>query len=266
MSDVEDVLRSALRAARSDARWDVTPRRVALAGVLRDVQRRRRRVQAAAVTTTLVALVSGGLVLDALTGSRSETLRPAAPPVTSPLPTPVPSVTPAWRPTSPRDWLLTHEQYLAFSSTHQVERPTSPPGQVASPAPLTPVTATLAARAQVALPPGTAVDRDDAPGGEAGVAALHVTLPDGSPLEVQQRQLTEPEDVSEGLPVTEAPGSDVLYSSTTSSAGFGFPGQPDGVHAVYLVDRRGRLTTWYAPVTVPLTTLTDWALTAGVPD
>lgn len=267
MSDVEDFLSAALRNARSDPAWDVTPRRVDLNGVRRAAHARRRRVRYVAVTSGLALLLGGGLAGLSLDGGHSETLRPAAPPATAPapapVPTPVPSVTPAWRPTSARDWILTHEQYLTFTSTHQVERPTAPPPQLASPAPLTPATAALEAQARAGLPAGSTLDRDDAPAGEPGVAALHVTLPDRTPLEVQQRQLTEPQDQSNGPAVMPVPGSTDLYSTTTNSVGYSFPGQRrDGVHAVHVFDSHGRITAWYAPTTVPLTTLTSWALAA----
>lgn len=263
MSDVEDLLGSALRGARSDPRWDVTPSRVDLAGVRRAAEVRHRRVRATAVTTAgLVLVLGGGWSVGALAGQHSESLRPAAP-VPTTLPAPVPSITPAWRPSSARDWVMTHERYLAFVATHQVDHPSSPPTEVPSPAPLTPASAALDARARGVLPAGSTLDRDDAPGGEPGVAAVHVTLPDGTPLEVQQRQLAEPQDETWGDPVLQVPGSDDLYGSTTSSVGFSFPGEPDGVNAVHVVDRRGRMTTWYSPRSVPLQTLTDWVLAAS---
>jgi hypothetical protein len=226
--------------------------------VVRRKRRHRQRLTVAATTVSAVALVGGAV------GATSVLSSPAAR-VSSyasggvPEGSPAPGITPAFVAVSGHDWLMTHDQWVAYSAGHT--HPSPAPGQstVHSPAPLAEQSAVLLDEVQQAgLPEGTRFHRDDSSGGQPGVAAIEITLPDGQHLVVTEQQMQEPfdyegsaENTNEGATVFDVPG--------TASAGVAFPSQP----SVLVVSRGGITTSWYAGSPGPTRAqLQTWATAA----
>lgn len=270
-SDLEDRLREALTAARHDERWaaagSTTVEGVRSAG---GAQRRRGRLSTTAGALALLAV--GGTMVGQLGSERtngpSDSLSPANTPsarASSAAPaSPVPSITPAWTPQSGQDWILTDKQFAEFERAHVL--PSSAPGQgtVPSPAPLRAESARLAE--QAALPAGSDVQREDDAAGEPGTTALHVTLADGVPVEVERRRLQSPVSAGTHDPRL-ATATEVTVPGTTSTAlvwdqvGYGWRGAyPEGARMVMTISADGTTTSWYAPLTIPLVMIKDWAV------
>lgn len=267
MSTTEDLVADALREARTDPRFAVSPASDAAWRVRRAATAARRRVTAlavAAVTVTGGAGTAAALHLPAQGGGES-VLRVGG--VSGGAP--VPGISPPWRPRSGLDWLLADAAYRRFVADHTTPSPA--PHTVTSPARLTAVSARLLADVRGALPSETELLRQDAPDGEAGAAAVHATMPDGTPVEVQQRPLGAPIDyetwwrgATEGpwRGATQGPRLLATGSAYVAAAqvGYGWAGRaPDGARAVLMVTPSGEVTTWYAPLSVPLREVIFWA-------
>jgi hypothetical protein len=254
------------------------------AGTLDAVRRKRRTRQRLAIAGTSVAavtLVGGAVSAATLLSSSSSTLSPYA---TGGVPvgSAAPSISPSWIPSSGNDWLLTDSEYRSFSTSHtRAPYPSPGPGQgrVPSPAPLTSRSELLLQDVQGGnLPSGTSYRREDSPGGDPDETDVHVTLPDGTPVEVFRRNLDGPfafhqnagDGVNPGATEEQVPGTSsgaALYPNFGYSFGAKWSldgnGAPIGAHGVVVVSRGGVATTWAAPSTVPLTTLKEWAYAAA---
>lgn len=263
---IEDLLRDALHAPD----WDVPVR----PGAMDDLRRRRRahRRRTAGATAVgglaLVGATVAGVTLLPTHDVQLATYAAGGVPAGSP----VPSITPAWVPEHGRDWLLSNADADAFWAAHT--RPSPAPGGsvVESPAPLGPQSATLLADVQAAgLPEGTQLRREDAVGGQPNAPAVHVTLPDGTPVEVNRTWAQGPMPYvwEDGYDHSDAHVEDVPGTTTAGVAyatfgyGFGRAYQHDTSHGVITVSRGGEWTTWAAPSVVPLQTLKQWAFAAA---
>lgn len=243
-----------------------------------DVVRRKRRARQRLVITgasvAALALAGGSVALVSLRSSSSSTLSPY---LEGGLPagSPAPGITPAFVPGSGRDWLLTGPEYDAYRASHT--HPSPAPGQsvVHSPAPLSSQSAQLLEDVTAAtLPSSASLRREDSVGGQPNVAAVHVRLADGTPIEIQRAQAQEPFAYAmtgiDGSSTMTAPGAHVVDVPGTSSAAgvipdasYGFAGRTDRTEEVVVVTRGGVVTTWWAPVTVPLADLQQWAIAAA---
>ncbi len=256
-----------------------------LSAVRRSRARRQRVRAVGAVGATGSLVLASVLVVQSVRPTTpSSSLRPAAggPPASSPA-TPassVPGISPAWMPNSGNDWLMTTAEYDAFEASHtRAPVPSPGPGQgrVPSPAPLASPSAQLADEGGHAdLPTGTDVRREDSPGGDPDATALHLTLADGTPVEVERRQLPGPlpfhayagDGVNEGATERPVPGTSA-GAAVYPQYGYGFPppyagtDPAVGAHGVAVVTEDGVMTTWAAPASVPLADLQRWAFTAA---
>jgi hypothetical protein len=264
---VERLLTDALRSARTDQRWAVPARPDMTHRVRRAVRRRRRGQVALAVAAAAIVLPGAVLGLAALPGderSQDEVFAgaPLAPGE------PVPGIAPEFAPSSGSDWLLTEEGLERFAASHSV--PSSRPNPVQSPGPLTDYSARLLADVEAGLPAGATTERQDALNGDPATAGIHVLLPDGTPVEVEREPLQAP--VAYPLyfggaqrpvpPPAVVAGSDSAVLSV-QEVGYGWgPGIPAGARSVTVVRRDGEATRWYAPLSVPLDMVTQWALAA----
>lgn len=274
---VERLLASALRSARTDDRWAVATA-PGLAHRVRRATSRQRRYRAAVAATAGVAALGGATAgLAQLGGGGQEpvdsvfaTSAPTTttPPVAGPPPSPVAGISPEFTPAHGRDWLLSDEQFARFAESHTTPSPR--PNPVQSPAPLTDYSARLLVDVEAALPAGSSAERQDALNGDPATAGIHAALPDGTRVEVDREPLQTPVPVDSwyagsgaGTPqVDDVPGSDsALVSLPEVGYGWG-PGIPDGARLVAVVRRDGEVTRWYAPLSVPLETVQQWALAA----
>jgi hypothetical protein len=244
------------------------------AGTLDVVRRKRRTRQRLAVAGTAVCalgLVGGVVASTSLRSSPASSLSPYADGGGVPEGSAVPSVSPAYVPTSGRSWILTPAEWATYRATHT--QPSPPAGQsvVPSPAPLGQQSADLLADVQKAdLPAGVKDRREDSVGGQPGAAAVHLTLADGTPVEVFRSQLVEPQSTEQNGPGSDPDATIVAVPGTTSAAGlfpsygYGFPERhTDTAHMVMVVTRGGQLTQWVAPSSVSLDTLQAWAFAAA---
>jgi len=263
---IEDLLRDTLTSAD----WELPVR----PGAMEDLRRRRaaqrRRTAGAAALggLALVGAVAGGVALlpshDVQLGTYAAGGVPAG--------SPAPGISPSWVPQTGRDWLLSQQDADAFWSAHT--RPSPRPGQsvVESPAPLGPQSEALLADVQAAgLPADAQLRREDAVGGQPDAPAVHVTLPDGTPVEVERSwaQVPMPYVWEDGLDHSDARVEDVPGTSTAGVAyarfgyGFGAAYVHETSHGVITISRGGVLTMWAAPSVVPLETLKAWAFAAA---
>jgi hypothetical protein len=263
---IEDLLRDTLTSAD----WDVPVR----PGALEDLRRRRtahRRRTAGATALgglAVVGAVAAGVSLLPSHQVQLATYAGGGVPAGSP----APGISPTWVPQTGRDWLLPPQDADAFWSAHT--RPSPRPGQsvVESPAPLGPQSAELLSDVQAAgLPTDARLRREDAVGGQPDAAAVHVTLPDGTPVEVERSWAQGPMPYvwQDGLDHSDARVEDVPGTSTAGVAyaqfgyGFGLAYLHDRSHGVITVSRGGVLTMWAAPSVVPLDALKAWAFAAA---
>jgi hypothetical protein len=248
---------------------------------IRRMRRRRQRLAVAGTSVAALALVGGAVGAATTLSSSSTTLSPYSAGGV-PQGSAAPSISPSWMPTSGDDWLLTDSEYRSFYTSHtQAPYPSPGPGQgrVPSPAPLTSRSELLLQDVQAGqLPAGTDYRREDSPGGDPDETAVHVKLPDGTPIEVFRRSLDGPfafhQNAGDGV---NADATEEQVPGTSSGAalypdfGYGFGpnwssdvhGVQVGAHGVVVVSRGGVATTWAAPSTVPLTTLRAWAYAAA---
>lgn len=261
---IEDLLRDTLHSPD----WDVPVR----PGAMDELRRRRRahRLRTAGAGAlgglALVGATVAGVSLLPSDGVQLATYAAGGVPAGSP----APGITPSWVPEHGRDWLLSREDADAFWAAHT--RPSPRPGQsvVESPAPLGPQSAALLADVEAAgLPAGAQLRREDAVGGQPDAPAVHVTLPDGTPVEVYrlQAQGPMPYNAPESGQDAEARVEDVPGTTSAGVAyatfGYGFGPGSSGARGVITVSRGGEWTTWAAPSVVPLETLKAWAFAAA---
>lgn len=263
----ERLLTDALRDARTDERWAVQAR-PGMAHRVRRASLRRRRGQAVLAAAAAAVVLTGAVAgLTQLPGGDRPTDAVIAGPAPAPG-EPGPVITPEFTPTSGRDWLLTEQEFERFTATHAAPSPR--PNPVQSPAPLTDYSARLLADVEAALPAGATTERQDALNGDPATAGIHIRLADGTPVEVDRQPLQGP--VAYPLyfggaqrPVPEpaaVPGSDSAVLAV-ENVGYGWgPTIADGARSVTVVRRDGEATRWYAPLSVPLETLTRWSLAA----
>lgn len=263
----DDLLRDTL----SDDRWDLTARPELIDEVRRARSRRSRR--RAASTAALAALVASGLVLGlhALPESDDQLATYAAGGV--PAGSPAPGISPAWAPQRGRDWLLSTSEADAFWATHT--RPSPRPGQsvVESPAPLGPQSESLLQDVQAAdLPTGAALRREDAMGGQPDAPGVHITLLDGTPVEVYRLWADGPMTFGaaesglrrQDLVVEDVPGTlSAVVAFPDLAYGFGPAARGDRSIGVTTLSRGGEWTTWAAPSRVGLARLKAWAVAAA---
>ena len=263
---IEDLLRDTL----TDERWALPADPGLLPRVARLGARRRRRttVGAALGGLALVGGITAGVALVPRQHDQLATFAAGGVPAGSP----VPGITPDWVPTHGHDWLMSPAQNQEFYASHT--RPSPGPGQsvVASPAPLGPQSEALLADVQAAaLPRGATMRREDAVGGQPNAPAVHVTLPDGTPVEVYRvwAQGPMPYVWADGYDHSDAKVEDI---PGTLSAGVGFQQfgygfgpryRSETSHGVITISRGGEWTTWAAPAVVPVETLKAWAFAAA---
>jgi hypothetical protein len=262
---IEDLLRDTLTSPE----WDLPVRPGAMADLRRRRRTHRRRTAGAAALGGL-ALVGAGVAGVSLLPSHQVQLGTYAAGGV-PEGSPAPGISPAWVPQTGRDWLLSQADADAFWSAHT--RPSPHPGQsvVESPAPLGPQSEALLGDVQAAgLPAGAQLRREDAVGGQPDAPAVHVTLPDGTPVEVDRTWAQGPMPYvwQDGYDHSDARVEDVPGTSSAGVAykefGYGFgPAYGDTSRGVITVSRGGEWTTWAAPSTVPLATLRAWAFAAA---
>lgn len=263
---IEDLLRDTLTSGD----WDLPVRPGALEDLRyrRAAHRRRTAAGAALGGLALVGAVVAGVSL--LPDHQVQLATYAAGGV--PAGSPAPGISPTWVPQTGRDWLLSQQDADAFWSAHT--RPSPRPGQsvVESPAPLGPQSEALLSDVQAAgLPSGAQLRREDAVGGQPDAPAVHVTLPDGTPVEVERSWAQGPMPYvwQDGYDHSDARVVDVPGTSTAGVVyaqfgyGFGSGYLHDTSHGVITVDRGGVLTMWAAPSGVPLETLKQWAFAAA---
>jgi hypothetical protein len=264
---IEDLLRDTL----NDDRWTLAADPAAM-DRLRHAHAKHRRRTAGAAAVGSLALVGAAVAGVSLLPSHEVQLATFAAGGV-PAGSPAPGISPAWVPSTGDDWLLTTPQDDAFWTAHA--RPSSAPGQsvVASPAPLGPQSATLLADVQAAgLPVGTDLRREDAAGGQPNAPDVHITLPDGTPVEVERywAQGPFPIDNHDGYDHSGVRVEDVPGTSTAGVAyqqfGFGFGPSYTHVtsHGVITVSRGGEVTMWAAPEPIQLETLKAWAFAAAL--
>ncbi len=271
---VVSLLTSALREARTDARWAVPARPGMAHRVRRASQRRRRRTAVGGVVGAAVVLSGAVAGFASLPdpdrpGERVFAVgAPGAPgaPATK-LGAPVPGISPEFVPTSGRDWLLDDLELEQFAATHTTPSPR--PNPVQSPAPLTDYSARLLADVEGALPEGATTQRQDALNGDPSTAGIHVRLADGTPVEVTREPLQQPisyqsyfsDGTGRAAPdVTDIPDSaSALVAADRVGYGWG-PDIPADARAVTVIRADGEMTRWFAPLTVPLETVKAWAL------
>ncbi len=268
---IERLLAAALTEARSSARWAVEPAPGTGERVRHAVRASRRRRTALLVAGSVVAIsgVAGGIAAMPEQADR-------AVPFASGGDGPVPGISPEWRPQHGHEWLLTAEQYREFERTHTL--PSAKPATVSSPAPLTAYSAQLEAAVKAALPTGSSTQRQDAPNGKLGDAAVHAVLVDRTPVEIERVHLQHPITFDFPGHVIKGAVAPVDIAGTTSAyvaleeVGYGWgedcvaktcTPRPANARAVTVVDRNGEATTWHAPLSVPLQTVVDWALAAA---
>ncbi|MCW2572639.1 MAG: hypothetical protein JWO88_2697 [Frankiales bacterium] len=246
----EELLAAALADARTDARWAIPAKAHTPTAVRRAATRQRTRNAGLA----LASLAAVGVGSAAATGAFGTSPNHAGLQYgngATPAPSPVRGITPAWIPTSGADWVLVTKGYDAFVASHRLPSPA--PHDVQSPGPLTEYSAQLEREVQAALPAGATTVRADAVDGRAGTAAVHAKLADGTQVEVQRIPLQQPiPDRYNGQEQASMSRRDLATGSvlvTITGAGyFAFTVTPGGVQ-----------TSWYAPESVPLTTLAAWA-------
>ncbi len=265
-ADLGDLLRDTLHDERL-----ALPVPAGTLDVVRRKRRHRQRLTVAGTAVCALGLVGGALAATSLLRHPSASLSTRYAAGGVPEGSPVPSVSPAYVPSSGRSWILTPSEWATYRSAHT--QPSPPPGQsvVPSPAPLGQQSADLLADVQKAdLPDGFTDRREDSVGGQPGAAAIHVTLPDGTPVEVFRSQLVEPQSTEQNGPGSDPDATIVSVPGTTSAAalfpdyGYGFPGRNDSTaHMVMVVTRGGLLTQWVAPGSVSLDTLKTWAFAAA---
>lgn len=270
MNDLlEQRLADALGAARTDDRWAVPPQPGAYQAVRRGARRRRQRTTALGTAAGVLAVVGVvGLAGTSLPGSQDRVVGGvAAPPAAGG--EPVPGVQPEWRPASGREWLMTGPEWDAFMAVHEVPE-TGGQSRVPSPAPLAPASGQLLQEVEPVLPEGARAQREDAVGGDPDTSAVHVQLADGTPIEIERRQLPGPlpwdrlggdGPAPQGTRVEDVPGTTTALL-LQPGVGYGFPGWTGGANGVLVVTRDGLATFWVAPVVVPVETLRSWALAA----
>ena len=269
---LERLLATALRDARTDDRWAV-PTAPGLAHRVRRATVRRRRQRALVAVTAGLALVGGGtaVLAQARGGGAADSVY-ARPTTTSPAaaPSPVAGVSPDYLVDEGSDWLLSRDDYVDFFTTHSMPSPR--PNPVQSPAPLTGASARLLADVESVLPDGATTDRQDALDGDPARVGVHVRLADGTPVEVEREPLQTPiaylgvggsGSIGSGVSaVQDVPGSASAFVVFPGiSYGWG-PGVEHGARRVLVVRPDGEATSWYAPLSVPVETVTQWALGA----
>jgi hypothetical protein len=162
--------------------------------------------------------------------------------------------------------VLDREAYDAFVASHTL--PSSKPATVQSPAPLTEVSARLERDVRAALPAGSRTERQDAPDGQAGAAAIHAKLPDGTPVEIRRHTLQQPltsqydgDGPQRRTTRRDLPTGSVLVTIAHSGYGWG-PDIPEGANVAFTVTARGEQTAWAVPLSVPLADVAKWAVAA----
>jgi hypothetical protein len=265
--NLDDLLTEALH----DERWALPVPADTLSSVRRLRRARRRRAVLLSTAASVAVLTGVAVAVAEVPGSSTDRVATYASSAAV-----APMISPAWTPTSGREWLLTNQEYDAFYASHtKAPYPSPGPGQgrVPSPAPLTDRSAALLADVLAGgLPTGTTYRREDSPGGDPNETAVHVTLADGTPVEVSRRSLDGPfafhrdggDGVNAGATEEAVPGTDdaaALYPDF----GYGFAHYAgDRAHGVNVVTASGVVTSWAAPSVVPLATLRTWAFAAAV--
>lgn len=268
---LSDPLGDQLRDVLNDDVWSLPVRPDAFERVRKGRRAHRRRTLALSAAAC-VALLGGAVALVSFTSHHQASLQ-FADGQGVPEGSPAPGISPAFVPTGGRDWLLTSAQYASYSHAHT--QPSSPPGQstVESPAPLADQSAELLTAVKSGgLPAGTTFRREDSVGGQPGVAQIHVTLPGGLPIIVEQSQLVEPfaydSNGGDQGPSSDAPAL-VDVPGTTAAAlvskspAYGFEGGAPAAAAVTVVTRGGVSTFWVAPSGVTVDQLKTWAFAAA---
>jgi hypothetical protein len=268
--NLDDLLHDTLH----DDRWALPVPADTLDRVRRSRRHRRQGFALAGSGLSVAAVVAGAALVGSLSGGRGASLVPYSDGL--PAGSAAPMISPDWVPQSGADWLMTNAEYDAFYAGHtKAPYPSPGPGQsrVASPAPFTQKSADLLAEVQAAgLPAGTTYRREDSPGGDPDETAVHVTLPDGTPVEVSRRALDGPfavhqaggDGVNAGATEVAVPGTDdsaALYPDF--GYGFGLRDRGQGAHGVNVVTASGVLTSWAAPDVIPLATVRSWAFAAA---
>ncbi len=268
--NLDDLLHDAVH----DDRWALPVPPDALEGLRRGRALRRRQRAAACSVAAVLAVAGGAFAIVAAIPHHRVQLGTFAGSGGVPAGWPAPGITPAFVPTSGRDWLMTTAEYATYARTHT--HPSPPPGQssVASPAPLTEQSAELLADVQAAdLPAGAKLRREDSAGGEPGVAQVHITLADGTPVLIERRQLVEPFPYDAGNPAADGSTTDpnpnpptlVDVPGTTSAAlVVSIASQVPAANTVNAFSRGGVSTYWFAAAPVTLDQLKAWAFAAAV--
>jgi hypothetical protein len=275
---VEQLVADALGHARTDQRWALPVPAGAgeLVRLRAAVSQRRRTSLLVAGTVFAIAGIGAGVSLLPSPVDR-------AVPFASGGGEPVPGISPEWRPVHGHDWLMTPAERAAFGSSHT--EPSSKPATVSSPAPLTDYSERLEDDARAVLPAGSTMERQDAPNGRLGDAAVHAHLADGTPVEIARVHLQGPvtfDGAPEANVDSSRPGAPEHDITGTTSAyvafaevGYGWPEecfakvcQPrrEGARSVIVVNAAGEMTSWHTPISVPLQTVIDWAVAAAARD
>ena len=254
---LDPIVRDAFERAHGDGRWaghawtDPMPR-------LR-VGARASRVRTAAVTGfALVGVAVVGAAVVKVAGPGVDRLRTL--PVTAP------------GSGTGLDWLLTPDQYDAYTTAHPM--PSAGPEHVPSPVPIDDGARRLQADVLAAVGDATTLRLDAADGGSAGHAVIWLRV-GGTPVAVERYRLdyplvagatadasAAPDGAAEKFtsPRTWADGTAyTVASGETMGYAFG-PGQQWSGPVVWTVTPEGWLTSWTAPVGSDR--LLSWAQTA----
>jgi hypothetical protein len=256
---VEALLAAALTDARTDDRWGIAPKAQALTSVRRAATRQRTRNAGLA----LVAVAGATAGLSALGAAAPKTQAIVQQPGDGTSGQPVAGISPEWVPQSGDDWILDKHAYDEFVASHTM--PSSRPHTVQSPAPPTEYSARLQRDVVAALGSSAGAVRQDAPDGDGAAAAIHAKLPDGTPVEIRREPLQAPisdqfgGDGPQYIPTRRSlPTGSVLLSIAHS--GYGWQdGWQEGAAVAITITPDGTETSWFAPLTIPLSTVIRWA-------
>lgn len=265
---IEDLLAAALADARTDDRWAIAPKAQALTSVRRAATRQRSRNAGVALTAVAAAATGAAFGLNAV-GPQDSTGQVLVQPGDggdAPAPTPAPGISPDWIPRSGADWFLDKPAFDAFVAGHTL--PSDKPNNVQSPAPLTELSERLESDVRFVMPKGTSTTRQDAPDGDPSAAAVHAQLADGTPVEIRRQQLWQPlssqydgDTPSRRTTRRALPSGSVLVTIAHTGYGWG-PSIPEGANTALVITRSGTETTWNVPLSIPLSTVAEWAAAA----